>query len=208
VSNTSRMRARLFLFAIGVVVVATLVVAAVLGNWRVKSPRIGPDVEAICVETMLRSGPDRTWVASSPVRGGGEIRSVTLGELRGHDRQLVRVAGVLHAEFEHVALYASRAAMDDDLYGAPWVSLQRLAVGEDQRTMRTAVSDRCVVVEATYERRQLGDVEMFNGTLDAVKLEVWSTPHRPLPRPSPPPPPPPPSRTTSPPEPHQGNDRR
>jgi hypothetical protein len=201
VSNTSRMRPRLFLLAIGVVAVASLVAAAVLRNWRVESPRIGPEVEPICRDTMLRSGPDRTWVASSPVqRAGGKIASVTLGELRGHDRQLVRVAGVLHAEFEHVALYASRAEMDD-YFGAPWVNLERLAVGEELLTMRTAVSDRCVVVEATYERGQLGHMGMFNGSLDAVRLEVWSTPHRPLPRPSPPPPPPPPSRTTSPPNP-------
>ena len=183
-SNTSAMKLWWILFTVGAVAAASLAAVALLRTGPSTVPRIGPDVEQICLDTMRRAAPDRSWVAPRhEQRADLNVPFVTLGELRGHDRQLVRVAGVLHAEFEHVALYTSRAAMDADYRGAPWVNLERLAIGEDLLTLRPAVSDRCVVVEAIYERGKLGHFGMFDGSLDAVKLEVWSTPHRPLTRP-------------------------
>jgi hypothetical protein len=105
-----------------------LLAAWALVNRRVELPPVGPGVEQICAETMQRTAADLSWVAPNReerVRGR-EIKSVTLGELPSHAGRLVRVAGVLHAEFEWVALYPSRAAMQERSWRAPWVTLGSL----------------------------------------------------------------------------------
>jgi hypothetical protein len=196
------MKLRLTVLAIAGLAAAGLVTAFRLHGSGVAPPRLGPDVEAICLDTMRRSGPHRTLVAAHRKRPPYDPVSVTLGELRLHDREFVRVAGFLHAEFEWVARYSSRGAMEfewvalyssraamDDPSRATWVNLQGLA--DDQHTLWTTLSDRCVVVEATYLKGAGGHIGVFNGTLnEVVKLEVWLTPYRPMARPEPPPPPP------------------
>src|SRR5690242_8810456 len=107
---------RTALLALGIVAVG-LVVAWVLANRPVQPPPAAPrpvglGVEPICAETMQRTAADLSWVAPNREERirGREMRTVTLGALPSHSSSLVRVAGVLHAEFEWVGLYPSRAA--------------------------------------------------------------------------------------------------
>ena len=171
------------LFALGLVAVG-LLAASVLVSWRAELPPVGPSVEQICAETMQRTAPDLSWVApgrEERVRGR-EIWTVTLGELPSHSGKLVRVAGVLHAEFEWAALYPSRAAIEEQSWRAPWVRLGSLWPDEPYwKTKEPSISDRCVVVEGTYSGGAGGPDGMFNGTIgDVLRLDVWSTPHRPF----------------------------
>jgi hypothetical protein len=172
-----------------------LLAAWPLVNRRVELPPVGPRVEQICAETMQRTAADLSWVAPNReerVRGR-EIKTVTLGELPSHSGSLVRVAGVLHAEFEWVALYPSRAAMEEQSTNAPWVTLGSLWPDEPYwKTKGPSISDRCVVVEGTYLGGTGGHMGMFKGAIeDVLRLEVWSSPRRPFITAPPPPPPPP-----------------
>jgi hypothetical protein len=185
---------RTALIALGIVAVGLLAAAAFI-DWRVELPPVGPSVEQICAETMQRTSPDLSWVAQdreAKVRGL-EIKTVTLGELPSHSGSLVRVAGVLHVEFESVGLYPSRVAMEDQSWRPPWVTLGSLWPDEPYwKTRGPSISDRCVVVEGTYSGGAGGHMGMFNGTIgDVLRLDVWSTPHRPFVTTPPPPPPPP-----------------
>ena len=171
------------LLALGVVAVG-LLAASALVSWRAKLPPVGPSVEQICAETMQRTAPDLSWVA--PGRAdrihGREISTVPIGELPSHRGKPVRVAGVLHAEFEWVALYPSRAAIEEQPWRAPWVGLDALWPDEPYwQTEGPAISDRCVVLEGTYSGGASGPDGVFTGTIGHVlRLDVWSTPHRPL----------------------------
>ena len=141
---------RTALLAVGVIA-AGLLAAAALVDWDVQMPPVGPSVEQICADAMQRSAPDLSWVApgrEQKVRGR-EIATVTLGQLPSHNGHLVRVAGVLHAEFEWVALYPSRAAMEEG-WRAPWVTLGSLWPDEPYwRTKGPSISDRCAIIEGT-----------------------------------------------------------
>jgi hypothetical protein len=186
---------RTALIALGIIAVGLLAAAAIVDWQRVEVPHVGPSVEQICAETMQRTAPDLSWAAPNReerVRGR-EIKTVTLGELPSHTGSLVRVAGVLHAEFEWVALYPSRAAMEEQSSHAPWVTLGSLWPDEPYwKTKGPSISDRCVVVEGTYSGGAGGHFGMFNGTIeDVLRLDVWSTPHRPFVTTPPPPSPPP-----------------
>jgi hypothetical protein len=181
---------RTALIALGIAAVGLLAAAAVI-DWRVELPPVGPGVEQICAETMQRTSPDLSWVAQdreAKVRGR-EIKTVTFGELPFHRGSLVRVAGVLHAEFESVGLYPSRAAMEEQPSHVPWVALGSLWPDEPYwKTKGLSISDRCVVVEGTYSGGAGGHFGMFNGTIgDVLRLDVWSTPHRPFATTPPPP---------------------
>ena len=78
----------------------------------------------------------------------------------------MRVAGVLHAEFEWVALYPSRAAMEEPSWRAPWVPLSSLWPDEPYwKTKGPLISDRCAVVEGTYVGGACGHFGMFNERL-------------------------------------------
>lgn len=95
---------RTALLVLGIIVVG-LLAAWALVDWRVELPPIGPSVEQICTE-MQRRAPDFSWVAprrEESVRDR-EIKTATRGELPSYSGSLVRVAGVLHTEFEWVAL--------------------------------------------------------------------------------------------------------
>lgn len=181
---------RVALLALGVIV-ASLVAAAAIVRWDAPLPPVAPFVEQTCVETMRRARPDLTFVASRREDEIPEkkIPTVTLGELPLHNGHLVRVAGVLHAEFEWSALYPSRAALEDG-WRAPWVTLSTLFPDEPYwQTKGPSISDRCVVVEGTYARGAGGHLGLFNGTIrDVLRLDVWSTPHRPFVTTPPPPP--------------------
>jgi hypothetical protein len=149
---------------------------------------------------MQRRAPDLSWLAQgreAKIRGR-EIQTVTLGALPSRNGRLVRVAGVLHAEFEWVALYPSRAAMEEQSWRAPWVTLGSLWPGESYwKTKGPSISNRCVVVEGTYLGGEGGHFGMFNGTIeDVLQLDVWSTSHRPF-MTTPPRPPPSPAKTDS-----------
>ena len=185
---------RTALIALGIVAIGLFAIAAIVDWQRVEVPPVGPSVEQICAEAMQRAPADLSWVApnrAEKVRGR-EIKAVTLGGLPGHTGSLVRVAGVLHAEFEWVALYPSRAAIEEQPWRSPWVRLTSLWPDEPYwRTKGPSISDRCVVVEGTYSGGAGGHFGMFNGTIDDVlRLDVWSTPHRPFVTTPPPPPPP------------------
>jgi hypothetical protein len=182
---------RTALIALGFIAVGLLAAAAFV-DWRVEPPPVGPSVAQICAETMQRRPPDLSWVAQGREAKiqGRDIRAVTLGELPSHGGSLVRVAGVLHAEFEWVALYPSRAAMEGQSWRAPWVTLGSLWPDEPYwKTKGPSISDRCVALEGTYLGGAGGHFGMFNGTIgNVLRLDVWSTPHRPFVTIPPPPP--------------------
>jgi hypothetical protein len=187
---------RIALLTVGVIA-AGLVVVAVLVDLDVPLPQVGMNVEPLCVETMRRSAPDLSWFApgrESQIRRR-PIKTVSLGELPLHRGQTVRVAGFLHVEFEWVALYPSRIAREDG-WRAPWVALGSLWPDEPYwGTKGPSISGRCVAVEGTYSGGPGGHGGMFNGTIEpVVRLDVWSTPHRPVTTTPPSPPPPPPTR--------------
>ena len=174
---------RTAVLALGIVAVG-LLAASALVDWRVELPPVGPRVEQICAETMQRRTPDLSWLARDrevKVRGR-EIETVPLRELPSRSGSLVRVAGVLHADFEWVALYPSRAAMENPSWRAPWVTLGSLWPDEPfWKTKGPSISDRCVVIEGRYSGGASGPFGMFNGTIgDVLRLDVWSTPHRPF----------------------------
>lgn len=164
------------------IVAAGLLAVWILVDRRVELPPVGPSVEQICAEAMQRTPADLSWVAPNRAEKVRGREAVTLGELAGHTESLVRVAGVLHAEFEWVALYPSRAAMEEHSWRAPWVTLSSLWPDEPYwKTKGPSISDRCAVVEGTYSVGAGGHFRMFNGTIaDVLRLDVWSTPHRPL----------------------------
>lgn len=166
-------------------VAAGLLAAALSVERDAPLPAISLGVEEVCVEAMRRSAPDLSWDVQGREEtiGGRAIRIVPLRDLPSHHGSLVRVAGVLHVDYEWVALYPSRAAMDEMRTRAPWVSLGSLwPDGPYWRTkgQGPTASDRCVVVEGTYwdGGRHRGT---FTGTIaDVLRPEVWSTPHRPF----------------------------
>ena len=174
---------RTTLIALGTIVVGLLAAAAIADRLRVDVPPVGPGVEQTCAQAMQRTGPDMSWVAprrDEKIRGR-KIKAATFEELPSHDGSVVRVAGVLHAEFEWVAVYPSRAAMEEQSWRAPWVTLGSLWPDEPYwKTKGPSISDRCVVVEGTYSGGTGGHMGMFNGTIEALRLDVWSTPHRPF----------------------------
>ncbi len=174
---------RTAILACGIVVTASVLAVVFVLYWGVGRPAVGPDVERICAETMQRSAPDMSWVAPGREEKvhGDKIRAVTLGELPVHNGELVRVKGLLHVEFEWVGLYPSRSALEEG-WRAPWVTLNSLWPDEPYwETKGPSVSDRCAVVEGTYSAGPGGHFRMFNGTIrDVLRLDVWSTPHRPF----------------------------
>ena len=107
------------------------------------------------------------------------MKTVSLVELPLYDKDLVRVAGLLHVEFEWVALYPSWTALESRSHG-PWVALGALWPREPYwRTRGPSISDRCAAVEGTYSAGPDGHDGMFNGAIrDVLRLDVWSTPHR------------------------------
>jgi hypothetical protein len=174
---------RTALLALSIIAVGLLAARALVDR-RVELAPVSPGVEQICAETMQRTAADLSWVAPNreeKVRGR-QITTVTLDELPSHTGSVVHVAGVLHAEFEWVALYPSRAAMEEQSTHAPWVTLDSLWPDEPYwKTKGQSISDRCVIVEGTYSEGAGGHSGMFNGTIgDVLRLDVWSTPHRPF----------------------------
>ena len=189
----SRSTMRSILLGLGIVG-ACVVLLWAAGGERMVLPTPGPanypvsqtDVDALCIETMKERPPDMSWVATGRGTGReGSVPMVLLRDLHLHSRPPMRVAGVLHVEFEWVALYPSRVVLDEQLWHAPWVRLESLWPDEAYwRTKGLSVSDRCAVVEGAYVSGAGGHFGRFSGTIDDVRrLDVWSTPHRPLPRP-------------------------
>lgn len=138
--------------------VAGLVMASLLAIWPLVDPRmalplVGPDVEPICADVMQRRPADLSWVApdrDDRIRGRA-VAVVTIGELAFHPGALVRVRGVLHAQFEWVVLYPSLASMGDLPPQAPWVALDSLWPNDPYwNTKGPSISDRCVVIEGVY----------------------------------------------------------
>jgi len=170
-----------------ITITAGLLGAMVVIGRRGDLPAVDPSVEPICAEAMQHRAPDLTWVTPHRQERGRdrdrEATTVALGELPLHQGSLVRVAGVLHAEFEWVALYPSRGAMEQrQPEQAPWVTLDPLWPDEGYLlTKAPSISDRCVVIEGTYSGGAGGHLGMFSGTIaDVRRLDVWSTPHRPF----------------------------
>ncbi len=167
------------------IIAVGLLAAVRLIDSRLELPPVAPPVEQECVEAMRQRPPDLSWVAQSrraKIGAEREIPTVTPGELRFHRGRVVRVAGVLHAEFEWVALYPSRAAMEESSWRAPWVALGSLWQYEPYwQTKGPLISDRCVIVEGRYLSGPGGHFGMFDGTIeDVLALDVWSQPHHPF----------------------------
>lgn len=183
---------RTVLLAVIGIIVAGLVGAALFVDVIAPLPLVGPDVEALCVEAMQRSPSDLSFVPDRQEKvGDRDIKTVTWGELPLHGGEEVRVAGFLHVEFEWVALYPSRTALEEG-QRAPWVRLNSLWPDEPYwHTRGPAISDRCAVVEGTYSGGPDARGGLFNGAIGELRrLDVWSTPHRPFITTPPPPPPP------------------
>jgi len=175
--------------ALAIIVAGLVLAAAVVDLGSTKLPAVAPSVEAICIEAMRRSPPDLSIVRNR--EENVQVKTVTLGELPLHGGEIVRVAGVIHVEFEWVGLYSSRAALEEGERG-PWVRLGALWPDEPYwQTRAPAISDRCAVVEGTYLRGLDGHIGISNGTIDEIgRLDVWSVPHRPFITTPPLPPPP------------------
>jgi hypothetical protein len=171
---------RTVLLASIAVILTVLVAAAVLVDRETAAsfPPVAPDVEPACAAAMQRSPPDVSFGAASreeQVRRYG-MRNVTLGELKVAPAGYVRVAGVLHVEFEWIALYPSRSAIEQRT-DAPWVALDTLWPDEPSwKTRGPSISDRCVIVEGSYEGGASGHMNMFNGVIRVQRLDVWSIP--------------------------------
>jgi hypothetical protein len=88
-------------------------------------------LEPLCVETMKQRSPDRSWVAADRLETlrFRRVIPVSLEELPWQNGELVVVAGVLHVEFECIALYRSPGAIDEERarltepLPSPWVGL-------------------------------------------------------------------------------------
>jgi hypothetical protein len=152
-------------------------------------PRVDLGVEEACMNAMERP-PEMTWVMpdrQARMRGV-EPEAVPLAVLPTRGGHLVRVAGYLHVDFEWVALYPSREAMERRQQ-APSVTLDAFWPDEPYwKTQGPSISGRCAVVEGWYERVSGGSVNI-HGRLEPLRLEVWSTPHRPIDTSVPAPPP-------------------
>jgi len=185
VSNVSMRKAAL---AIGSVAAGALATWAVM-HWRVDLPPVGPTVEQTCAEAMRAMGPDHSWVVpghESAVETGS-VPTVGFGDLSAHSGAVVRVAGVLHAEFDGVALYPSRAAMEQKPRQVLRVRLDELwPNGVELATTAPLISDRCVMIEGTYFSGWGGQFGLAAGAIQHVRrLDVWAKPHRPFAQPPP-----------------------
>ena len=176
-----------------VLVTAVGAVAWVIISRPLELPQVQPTLEPLCAEAMRRRPPDHSWRLPSSEKqlGAGTAVTINIGDLAAYGGQVVRVAGVLHVEFEAIGLYPSRAAMAERRWLGPWVDLGTLWPDEPYwRTKGPLVSDRCVVVEGTYRAGAGGHFDRHNGTIANVRrLDVWSIPHRPFasaPSPAPP----------------------
>ena len=130
-----------------------------------------------------------TWAASAILVGEIQLNSL-VGAVRipNQDRETLLDHGVdtcieLGAEARQLVAVVARTM---GYAGSLWPDEPYW------RTKGPSISDRCVVVEGTYSGGAGGHFGMFNGTiLDVLRLDVWSTPHRPFvttpppPRPSP-----------------------
>ena len=174
---------RTAVLALGSVAAGVLTTWAVM-QWRVDLPPVGPSVEQACAEAMRVKRPDHSWLAPSrdATVNTGSIPTVAFGELPAHSGAVVRVAGVLHAEFEGEALYPSRAAMEEKPRQGLRVRLADLWPDEAYlATKGPLISDRCVMVEGTYSSGWGGQFGLVTGAIQHVRrLDVWSTPHRPF----------------------------
>jgi hypothetical protein len=139
---------RTAVIAVGVIGAGLLAVACLI-DWEVTLPPVGAGIEPTCAETIQRSAPNLSWRAPGREKAIGD-RDISVltgpGELPAHNGQLVRVSGFLHAEFESVGLYPSRAALEGGSR-APWIALSSLWPDEPYwHTKGPMISDRCVTV--------------------------------------------------------------
>lgn len=185
---------RIALLAFGIGAACLLAAWSVSNRWVALPPVNLPSIDAayagvepVCVDAMRQRPPDLTWAAPGrdAMLRGRTIRPTALEHLQVTGRP-VRVAGVLHVEFEWATLYASRDAIwlpHGYPRKEPWVNLLSLWPEEPfWLTKAPSISDRCVTIEGTYTGGG-GHMDGFNGVIDNVlRLEVWSTPHRPLPK--------------------------
>jgi hypothetical protein len=170
---------RVTLIVLGIVVAAAVAMVALVERaLPVPLPRVGA-VEAVCADAMRRP-PDLSWTAPDRERklAGRRAADVTIGELPLHGGRPVRVAGVLHVEFEFVALYPSRDAMERGR-DVPWVMPDSF-LADGRWRMVPDIGDRCAVVEGLYLIGPGGHHSRYRGAIDMFRLEVWSAPHRPL----------------------------
>ena len=120
-------------------------------------------------------------------------------QLPFHSGEFVSVEGVLHAEFESVRSLLRPGLLWRNGGTAPrGLRLIRCGRPRLEWWWRTRgplrLAARCARVEGWYEGGAAGHFGAFDGTVDVLRLEVWSTPHRPFETtpPAPPAPPPPP----------------
>jgi hypothetical protein len=165
-----------------------LVAAVCVGGWVIihrpmELPHVQPTVEQLCADTMRWRSPDHSWrrPGSANQLDAETVPTVSIGDLPSYGAQAVRVAGVLHAEFEWVALYPSRRAIDDTPWRAPWVELGRLwPDGPHWRTKGPVIADRCVVAEGVYLSGSGGPSACSTARLRTSVGSMWSTPLRPI----------------------------
>jgi hypothetical protein len=150
-------------------------------------PHVALGIDPQCIEAMRRP-PDMTWVAPGHPGSGARATPISYAQLPTHAGRGVRVAGVLHYEFEDVGFYRSFEAMRGRgyPYTAPYVQLSTLWPGEPPWLTRSPyISDRCAVVEGTVQTG--GGGVGVGAILGVTRLDVWSMPHWPVTPPSAPP---------------------
>lgn len=166
----------------GIVAIVVIAFIALVDPESPPIPAVAPGLDQVCNDAMERSRPDLSWVARERDARiiGRDIKAVSLVALPFYMGDVVRVTGVLHAEFEWVALYPSRTAIEDPKSHPPWVALGSLWPDEPYwETKAPLISDRCVIIEGPYDAGN-AHLNMFNGTIKAQRLDVWSVPHRPF----------------------------
>lgn len=183
VQSSSAMRNALYVLA-GAVAMLVIVGYRLVAQ-PVPVPEVASGIDPACVAAMRQSAPDLTWTApgrNKMVRTHA-IATVSPGQVAFHDRERVRVLGMLLlAGSGHLLAFQDQARERESLLGVPSVNFRLLWPGEPYwLTKAPSVSGRCVVVEGTVSLSAAGGEVWSAGVIDdVVRLDVWSEPHRPL----------------------------
>jgi hypothetical protein len=191
-----------------VLVVALLALVAGIAIREPEVPAVGP-VDPVCEQAVRERPPDLVFTRKDLQAPDDPAQDVTFWELRGRNREVVRVVGFLSAGDSWLLFESWDAAtrICGDFrprlrqHGRDAASRKRYAVVLNPGLFRSYgarlsqnpfVGDRCVRVTGFFRQDYhsfIGSAEQeeWLGHLGPLRaMEVWSEPHRPLPAPPPP----------------------
>jgi hypothetical protein len=173
------------LLAAAVVLAAVILAGVRLDDGRLPSipPWAGP-TDLVCVE-VARRGPDMVFTSPKHTRRV-EAREVPFWHLFSYDydETPVRVLGFLHGEGEDITLYASLEhaveARDFHAEEVPRVSIPFTHVFPEA-TRWAGNGGRCARIEGWFVVHRPDQGAGVTGAFtDIVRVEVWSSPNRPV----------------------------